>query len=267
MAKLKTKAAGKKSGKKTDAGKALARSPSHLLHRALQLALDIYAEETGPDAITQRQYAVLAAVAVHEGLTQTDLVRATGIDRSTLADLVARMIGKGLLARERSVVDARANTVSLTAAGRDALASATPRVAAADARILKLLPTRKRDAFLDILGDMSHAAELFAEAAEAEGGAKAKKKKAKDKAEKPAKAAKTEKPAKTVKAPKAAKAAKPVKAAKPAKPKPANSGAAKVVKSAKAPKTAKAAPKARLKPTAKPAAKPKKAKKAAAPAV
>ena len=267
MAKLKTKAAGKKSGKKTDAGKALARSPSHLLHRALQLALDIYAEETGPDAITQRQYAVLAAVAVHEGLTQTDLVRATGIDRSTLADLVARMIGKGLLARDRSVVDARANTVSLTAAGRDALASATPRVAAADARILKLLPTRKRDAFLDILGDMSHAAELFAEAAEAEGGAKAKKKKAKDKAEKPAKAAKTEKPAKTVKAPKAAKAAKPVKAAKPAKPKPANSGAAKVVKSAKAPKTAKAAPKARLKPTAKPAAKPKKAKKAAAPAV
>jgi DNA-binding MarR family transcriptional regulator len=213
---------------------------------------------------------VLAAVAVHEGLTQTDLVRATGIDRSTLADLVARMIGKGLLARERSVVDARANTVSLTAAGRDALASATPRVAAADARILKLLPTRKRDAFLDILGDMSHAAELFAEAAEAEGGAKAKKKKAKDKAEKPAKAAKaakTEKPAKTVKPPKAAKAAKPVKAAKPAKPKPANSGAAKVVKSAKAPKTAKVAPKARLKPTAKPAAKPKKAKKAAAPAV
>ena len=171
MAKLKAKGAAKKAGKKIDAGKTLERSPSHLLHRALQLALDIYAEETGPDAITQRQYAVLAAVAVHEGLTQTDLVRATGIDRSTLADLVARMIGKGLLARERSVVDARANTVSLTPAGREALAVATPRVAAADARILKLLPTRKRDAFLDILGDMSHAAELFAEAADAESGA------------------------------------------------------------------------------------------------
>src|SRR5476649_2433272 len=121
MAKLKAKAGQKKAGKKTNAGKALERSPSHLLHRALQLALDIYAEETGPDAVTQRQYAVLAAVAAHEGLTQTDLVRSTGIDRSTLADLVARMIGKGLIGRERSAADARANTVRLTAAGRAAL--------------------------------------------------------------------------------------------------------------------------------------------------
>jgi DNA-binding MarR family transcriptional regulator len=251
MAKLKTKAAAKKAGKKTDAGKALERSPSHLLHRALQLALDIYAEETGPDAITQRQYAVLAAVAVHEGLTQTDLVRATGIDRSTLADLVARMIGKGLLARERSATDARANTVSLTAAGREALAVATPRVAAADARILKLLPTRKRDAFLDILGDMSHAAELFAEVADAESGAKAKKKKAKEKVAKPAKAVKAAKPVKAPKAVKTAKVAKPAKSAKAA-----NGAAAKVAKPAKAVKA----------PTPKAAAKPKKAKKAAAPA-
>ena len=257
MAKLKAKAAAKKAGKKTDAGKALERSPSHLLHRALQLALDIYAEETGPDAITQRQYAVLAAVAVHEGLTQTDLVRATGIDRSTLADLVARMIGKGLLARERSATDARANTVSLTTAGREALAVATPRVAAADARILKLLPTRKRDAFLDILGDMSHAAELFAEATDAEGGAKAKKKKAKEKVAKPAKAVKpvkVAKAAKPVKAVKAVKAAKVAKPAKPAKAKPANGAAPKVAKPAKAVKA----------PAPKAVAKPKKAKKTAA---
>ena len=34
---------------------ALERSPSHLLHRALQLALDIYTVETGPVSITQRQ--------------------------------------------------------------------------------------------------------------------------------------------------------------------------------------------------------------------
>src|ERR1700735_436442 len=135
MAKLKTKSG--KAGGKTEAGRALERSPSHLLHRALQLALDIYAEETGPDALTQRQYAVLAAVAAHEGLTQTDLVRATGIDRSTLADLVARMIGKSLIARERSASDARANTVRLTDIGRAALSAIGPKVAAADARILR----------------------------------------------------------------------------------------------------------------------------------
>jgi MarR family transcriptional regulator, temperature-dependent positive regulator of motility len=199
MAKAKTKTDGKKAPKRIDAGKALERSPSHLLHRALQLALDIYAEETGPEAITQRQYAVLSAVAAHEGLTQTDLVRSTGIDRSTLADLVARMIGKGLLARQRSIADARANTVSLTEPGRAALDDVRPRVAAADARILKLLPTRKRDAFLGVLRDMGRVAEQIGETDETALAAKPKKKK-KDKAAKAEKAAKHEKPAKAVEA-------------------------------------------------------------------
>ena len=208
MVKLKVKTGAKKSGKKTNAGKALERSPSHLLHRALQLALDIYAEETGPEAVTQRQYAVLSAVAAQEGLTQTDLVRATGIDRSTLADLVARMIGKNLLGRERSTVDARANTVRLSDEGRAALEAAAPRVAAADARILKLLPARKRDAFLGLLADLSHAAEALAEVDASEAAPKVKKKKIKaektPKADKPAKAEKTPKPVK-VKAPKVKK--------------------------------------------------------------
>ena len=240
MAKLKGKTGDKKAGKKTDAGKALERSPSHLLHRALQLALDIYAEETGPDAITQRQYAVLAAVAAHEGLTQTDLVHATGIDRSTLADLVARMIGKGLIGRERSTADARANTVRLTAPGRIALDATKPRVAAADARILKLLPVRKRDAFLEVLAEMGRAAEAMAANDDAETAPKAKKKKKVKavkaaKAPKPSKAAKPQKPAKpakVAKAPKAEEAAKPVAAKSAVKAKPA-------VKAKTAPVTAK----------------------------
>src|ERR1700753_4085368 len=126
MAKAKTKTGGKKAAKKIEAAQGLERSPSHLLHRALQLALDIYAEETGPDAITQRQYAVLSAVAAQEGLTQTDLVRATGIDRSTRADMIARMFDKGYLGRERSALDARAKTVRLTDKGRQALEETAP---------------------------------------------------------------------------------------------------------------------------------------------
>ena len=138
---------------------ALERSPSHLLHRALQLALDIYAVETGPVSITQRQYAVLAAVAANEGLSQTDLVRATGIDRSTLADLVGRMIAKGYLARQRSPEDARANIVKLDETGRAVLEATGPRVAAADQRILELLGGKKREPFLEALRRLAKAGE------------------------------------------------------------------------------------------------------------
>lgn len=147
---------GKKSGDGVDA---LERSPSHLLHRALQLALDLYAEEAAPGAPTQRQYAVLSAVAAREGLTQTDLVRATGIDRSTLADLVARMIGKGLLARERSSSDGRANAVRLSEQGLAALTEAAPRAVAADHRILACLPKGKRDGFVEALHLLARAGE------------------------------------------------------------------------------------------------------------
>jgi DNA-binding MarR family transcriptional regulator len=143
-----------KSGSKAGVA-VLDRSPSHLLHRALQRALDIYAEEFGDGAITQRQFAVLAAAQERDGATQADLVRTTGIDRSTLADMARRMIDKGLLERERSTLDARANAVRLTDAGRSALADAGPKMAAADARLLKLVGGGgRRSAFISLLQDL-----------------------------------------------------------------------------------------------------------------
>lgn len=126
-------------------------SPSHMLHRALQLALDIYTAETGPGAVTQRQFAVLAAAATADGLTQSSLVKITGIDRSTLADMVARMTEKGLLSRQRSATDARANTVALTAQGRAVLEAVRPKVMSADLQILDRLPAAKREGFMKLL--------------------------------------------------------------------------------------------------------------------
>jgi len=134
----------------------LDQSPSHLLHRALQRALDIYAEEFGDGGLTQRQFAVLAAAEERDGATQADLVRITGIDRSTLADMARRMMGKNLLERERSALDGRANAVRLTEDGRAALAQARPKMAAADARLLKLISGGgRRAAFVGLLRDLA----------------------------------------------------------------------------------------------------------------
>ena len=170
-----------KTGKR---GVATEASVGHLLHRAAQRALDFYADAGGPGGVTQRQHAVLMAVAAKEGAAQADLVAATGVDRSTLADMIARMLDKGLLARERSTADARANAVHLTDAGRAALAEIGPRADAADARLLALLPKGRREAFLEALTALS-----------SDAPAKAKK----------VKTPKAEKPAKAEKAPKAPK--------------------------------------------------------------
>lgn len=178
-----------KSGKSAKRSGPLAESPSHLMHRVLQLALDIYSEEAGANGPTQRQFAVMEAVSAKSGLTQTDLVRATGIDRSTLADLVTRMTAKGLLERERSAVDARAKAVRLSEAGTALLASARPRVVAADKRILALLPKGKRDGFIELLADLATAADAAPDQAKAEAKLVKKAQKEARKAEKAAKKA------------------------------------------------------------------------------
>lgn len=167
---------------------ALERSPSHLLHKALQAALDFYAAEFGPGAITQRQYAVLAAAADHDGATQTELVGVTGIDRSTLADMVARLITKGLLERQRAEHDARANLVRLTEAGRAVLEAARPKMAAVDARFLKLISGGgRRESFVGLLNAVVEGADA-ARAKAAEPTKKPAAKPAKPKAAKSAKA-------------------------------------------------------------------------------
>ena len=91
------------------------------------------------------------AIAEEEGLTQTDLVERTGIDRSTLADIVSRLIGRNLIQRRRAKEDARAYAIKLTGQGAKALRDAQPGAAAADSRLLASLPPAKRQEFLESL--------------------------------------------------------------------------------------------------------------------
>ena len=129
-------------------------SALHLLHRVVQIAGDIFADEMGPGGLTPRQFAILLTVSQHEGASQTNLVRLTGIDRSTLADIIRRMLKKGLLARRRTSQDARAYSVRPTQAGLDALAAAEPAANIADQRILAALPEDQRQTFLTMLNNI-----------------------------------------------------------------------------------------------------------------
>ncbi|HZP07753.1 MarR family winged helix-turn-helix transcriptional regulator [Methyloceanibacter sp.] len=132
-------------------GNHLNRSAMHLLHRAGQCAADIFSEEARSSGLTPRQFAVLAVAAEEEGLTQTELVERTGIDRSTLADIVARLLSRGLIQRRRSKEDARAYAVKLTPQGARALREAQSGAVATDSTLLSVLPPAKRQDFLESL--------------------------------------------------------------------------------------------------------------------
>ena len=129
-------------------------SPSHLLHRAQQIAANESASALAAAGITLRQFSVLAALSGNDGVSQSDLVNATGIDRSTLADMVARMEKAGLIKRVASKTDKRAKVVSLMAKGKKAYEKALPAVEKADAAIFEALPKTKQATLVSGLKDM-----------------------------------------------------------------------------------------------------------------
>ncbi len=100
----------------------------------------------GTGDLTPRQYAVLVAVSQNEGVSQTHLVDKTGVDRSTLADIVRRMLKKGLLQRRRTKEDARAYAVKLTDEGWKVLKAADPLAKKVDDKILACFPASSASA-------------------------------------------------------------------------------------------------------------------------
>jgi DNA-binding MarR family transcriptional regulator len=110
------------------------------LHRAQQHLADSY--DLGE--LTARQFTILEHVAAQGGESQTAIVNATGIDRSTIATMIAQMTKRGLIARKRSRTDARAYVVAITDTGRAALKTARPKIAKADREAMSQLNENQR---------------------------------------------------------------------------------------------------------------------------
>jgi MarR family transcriptional regulator, temperature-dependent positive regulator of motility len=155
--------------------KTLSRSFSHLLKRAVQYSVHRYNEEAGKSGLTHRQFTVLAAVDAHDGKSQTELVKLTGIDRSTLADMVARLMAQGLVQRRRTKEDARTNSVKLTPQGKKLLKTAQTGAEDVDKNMLAMFAAGDRKTVVDCLGEMANAMDKLDEVeVEPKAGAKIK---------------------------------------------------------------------------------------------
>lgn len=154
----------------------LAESISHQLRRVEQLAADRFTKRAGENGLTLRQFEVLAAVHEKPGLSQSDVVDATGIDRSTLADMMNRMEKRGWVTRTPSNLDARANSVTLTPVGASTFIGSVQYARDADADILDALSRPKAKAFQVALHKLVKAADEANAAAQRKAARAAKKK-------------------------------------------------------------------------------------------
>src|SRR5580658_8717764 len=140
----------------------LSEAPSHLIRRCQQFYGDLYAREAGGKELTKQQFTLLCALEHNEGVSQTTLVEITGIDRSTLAEMVRRMLEKGLLSRERTEEDQRANAIAISPSGRKALRGARNAADRAERALLDALPAPERQKFVRSLFQIASAAEAYA---------------------------------------------------------------------------------------------------------
>ena len=151
-----------KAQRKANGGFALSESPSYLLKRCAQYFGDLYQNEAGSQELTKQQFTLLSALEHNDGVSQTALVEMTGIDRSTLAEMVRRMLDKGLLSRERTEEDQRANAVAISQAGRRALRAARTASERAEKALLESLPPADRPKLVRFLSILAEAGEAYA---------------------------------------------------------------------------------------------------------
>lgn len=110
------------------------RHTGYLVRRAQQRHVATWTRMVSSDT-SSVQYAILAVLSRLGSASQRALCDEVDLDRSTVADLVARMERRGLLARERDPHDHRRKAVTLTDAGRAEYALLAPKVEVADAEL------------------------------------------------------------------------------------------------------------------------------------
>lgn len=131
----------------------LTSSPMHLLHRAEQCVTAAFEQEmrTLQLPLTSRQLVVMMALDRDGGVSQTALVEVTGIDRSTLSDIMARLVRQGVARRRRDRDDRRAYAVTLTKTGKEMLEQARPVLEGIEERLLAALSTASQRGFVGML--------------------------------------------------------------------------------------------------------------------
>jgi DNA-binding MarR family transcriptional regulator len=105
----------------------LSRYTGSLVRRAQQRHLAAWLSEVSTE-VTSVQYAALAALHQTPGLNQRQLGDELDVDRSTIADLVARMVRNDLIERTDDPADKRSYVLFLTTAGKKQLTVLRPRV-------------------------------------------------------------------------------------------------------------------------------------------
>jgi DNA-binding MarR family transcriptional regulator len=118
---------------------ALAGRLGYLLKHAQLRLTELTGSAMAPFGVTGRECAVLIAIDSGAPLSQQEVARRLGVDRTTMVVLIDELESKGLVQRRRDPGDRRKNVVTLTEAGRATVRKASSAGEQAERRFLSPL--------------------------------------------------------------------------------------------------------------------------------
>ena len=128
----------------------LQQSPGHLIRVAQQVHTRLWSEHVGAD-LTAPQFAVLLVLALEPGADQRTVGERASLDKATMAEMVSRLVRRGLVQRRRDPSDGRRNLLSLSPAGQDLLHRSAAGVAEVQRLLLAPLEEEEHEAALALI--------------------------------------------------------------------------------------------------------------------
>jgi len=125
--------------------------PGYLVRRLHQIHIGLFAESCHGFDLTAVQYAILSVLYGGEEFDQFSLSKAVGIDRTSGADVIKRLVRRGLASREPSLEDRRARIVRITDAGRAFVRQVRPKMEEAQDRFVSPLDPEELNEFNRLL--------------------------------------------------------------------------------------------------------------------
>ncbi|MGW1818294.1 MarR family winged helix-turn-helix transcriptional regulator [Streptomyces sp. NPDC002125] len=138
----------------------LSTHPGHLARR-LQQAHHLLWNAMVSQETTSPQFAVLNALTAEPGLDQRTVGERVGLDRSTIAEVVSRLLRRGLLDKVRDPQDGRRSLLRLTEEGADTHRKLALRTVRMNQVFLGPLSADERRTLFDLMHRVSDAAETF----------------------------------------------------------------------------------------------------------
>lgn len=125
--------------------------PGYQARQFHRIATTLFLEETQNYDVTALQYGILTVIYARPGIDQISACETLGADRSTLATVVDRLEGQGLVERVASAKDRRSNALHLTERGKRVL----PEIRRAEEnmrkRIFRSLSSSEQEIFTDLM--------------------------------------------------------------------------------------------------------------------